>query len=222
MNWNAEWRHREFVFFFLKKSIPNNVIVTFPPKSLQCHLPDPEWKVYPGGPTPAPKLQLLHHLPRGNQNLWSHSGTLARSSVQGQWLACSLAVWWGHWSYWSQNTPCVRKFGSMGPPTLSLPCAAQALSKPISVTLEASTQVPVLSTPVLLWWLRKCFHLGKLQYVITIEPSCAFLFCESPLLAEPPVSHRHSCFSDYWNFLWIRRKALSLTALLCERMLTAA
>lgn len=174
---------------------------------------------------------------------WSHTSTkTAASPSSTPWQSESLISLWDTGTVFSsrsvaclllgclvrplvlsepKHTLC-QKFGSMGPPTLSLPCAAQALSKPISVTLEASTQVPVLSTPVLLWWLRKCFHLGKLQYVITIEPSCAFLFCESPLLAEPPVSHRHSCFSDYWNFLWIRRKALSLTALLCERMLTAA
>lgn len=112
-----EYRMKIIVnLYFFKKSIPNNAIVTSPPhpQSLQCHLPDPEWKVYPGGPTPAPKLQLLHHLPRGNQNLWSHSGTLAWSSIKGQWLVCSLAVWWGHWSYRSQNTPCVRKLGAWG------------------------------------------------------------------------------------------------------------
>lgn len=174
---------------------------------------------------------------------WSHTSTKTAASPSSTlWQSESLISLWDTGMVFSyRSVACLlpgclvrplvlpepkhslcQEVGGTGP-RQSLPCASQALWKPISVTLEASAQVPVLTFPVFLWWLRKCcFHSGKLQSVITIERSCAFLFRKSPLLAEPLVSHRHSCFSDYWNFLLLRRKALSSTALLYERVLTAA
>lgn len=70
------------------------------------------------------------------------------------------------------------------------------------------THVPLPITWLLFSWYRKGFQLGKLWHVITIELSGTCLFYRNSLLAEPSVSHLHSCFSDYRNFFLTRRKCL--------------
>lgn len=69
-------------------------------------------------------------------------------------------------------------------------------------------QVPLLPTWMLFSWCKECFQLAKSWHIITIELSCTRLFYRNSLLAEPSVSHLHSCFSDYWNFLSTWRKRL--------------
>lgn len=54
--------------------------------SLQCHLPDPKWKVYSGRSPSASQLQLLHNLPCGHQNIWSHPGALEWPAAKGELL----------------------------------------------------------------------------------------------------------------------------------------